>query len=85
MKTENRIAVNLIRYYQQQEALEANKEKYTGIALALLNSKYTYEITKLRILLNEKNPKRLQEIDSKRANEITVTKGIEYISSKPFK
>ncbi|SOS48418.1 hypothetical protein [Tenacibaculum dicentrarchi] len=85
MKTENRIAVELIRYYQQQEALTANKEEYTSFALAILNSKYTYEIIRLRILLNEKNPKRLQEIDTKRANEITVTKGIEHVSNKPIR
>ncbi|ALU74322.1 hypothetical protein AUW17_05270 [Tenacibaculum dicentrarchi] len=85
MKIENRIAVDLIRYYQQQEALIANKKEYTGVAFALLNCKYTYEIERLRILLNEKNPKRLQEIDTKRANEITVTKGIEHVSNKPIR
>ncbi|WP_233898328.1 hypothetical protein [Tenacibaculum piscium] len=83
--SENRIAVELIKYYQQQEALKANKKEYTNTSFAILNSKYTLEIMRLRILLDEKNPKRLQEIDTKSANEITVTEGIEYVSGKQIK
>lgn len=80
-KSENQLAVELIRYYQQKEALTTQKEDYKklnnlfGFNNTMLH--YNETIVKLRKLLNESNPKRLEEIDIKRANDCTVTGAVE--------
>lgn len=80
-KSTNQIQAELIRYYQQKDALTPQKESYLqlnnveGYNITMLH--YEETITTLRNQLKKRNPFRLQEIDTKRANDITVKGAIE--------
>lgn len=70
----NKLSVELIRYYQQREALEIEKQKG-----AISNSTYDttvkfydYKINSLRKQIDERDPEKLRKIDANRANDLTV-------------
>lgn len=72
-KTENQIAVELIKYYQQEQALrEATEWDNNPEGKENTLNFYKGKIETLRKKLNEISPKRLQEIDTQRANDCTV-------------
>jgi hypothetical protein len=80
MKSENILAVELLRYYQQKETLKLQEKEYNNPkGFVNLMQFYTEKINSLRTQLDENYPKRLQEIDTrlseadtKRAINITV-------------
>ena len=80
-KSENRITVEIIRYYQQLEALKPKKQEYINLKNAegytSLLRFYHEKIQTLRKQLDEINPDRLQEIDTQRANDCTIKGDIE--------
>lgn len=72
-KSENQIIVELIRYYQQKDALKKQEETYNNpISYVQLMNFYDENIVTYRKQLNEINPEKLTEIDTQRANDITV-------------
>lgn len=74
IQSENSIAAELIRYYQQKEALQIGlKTEFTKAQRTETLVFYNWKIKSLRKQLNEINPARLQEIDTQRANDCTVT------------
>jgi hypothetical protein len=90
MKSENILAVELLRYYQQERVLIRQKTSYQKLSsLIAYNTTmqfYLHQIKSLRAQLHENYPNRLHEIDSKlaeidtkRANDFTVNEP-EFIS-----
>jgi hypothetical protein len=79
--TENRVAVELIRYYQQKDKLKEQEKDYNNpISFVNLMTFYNEKIKSLKKQLYELNPKRLQAIERQRANDITVN-GAEQIQA----
>jgi hypothetical protein len=70
---EDQIADELTQYYSQKKALENNLSLgFTENGKESTLTFYKEKINALRSKLNEINPKRLQEIDSERANDCTI-------------
>lgn len=65
MKSENMLSVELLRYYQQKNALKLQEEEYNNpISFVRLMQFYNEKINSLRKQLHEKAPSKLQEIDA---------------------
>ena len=78
-KSENQIAVELIRYYQQKQALKAQEKTYNNPrSFVNLMGFYNEKINSLRTQLNGLNKERLQEIDTQRSNDCTVKGAVEF-------
>jgi hypothetical protein len=72
-RTENQLAVELIRYYQQKKALKLKKDSYNNTKQYLLLMRfYDEKIKEFRRQLQIRNPERLQEIDAKADNVPTT-------------
>lgn len=84
VKSENRISVELIRYYQQKDALLTQKSEYEDLnnitAYKNLLSFYSEKIETLKKQLYEINPEKLKKIEQQRANDCTVN-GAEIIAN----
>lgn len=72
----NKLFTELIRYYQQLEALLI-ADDWSADTKENTKAFYTEKIESLRKQCHEANPKRLAEIDTRRENNCTVNEAIQ--------
>lgn len=84
-RSENIVAAELIRYFQQKDALLSNKiDEINPKSKADTLEFYDYKINELKKQLHEINPERLAKIEQQRINDTTVV-GAEIIDSRSNK
>lgn len=70
--SENRVALELIRYYQQKNALKANtKDAFNETSKEQTLAFYDFKINSLKKKLHEINPERLQAIEQQAKNDLS--------------
>lgn len=69
--SENQLFTELIRYYQQLDALIISKD-WESDTKANTKTFYLEKIDELRIRCHEANPKRLAELVTRRANDCPI-------------
>lgn len=74
----------LQKVYDQKEALLKMKDspEYKEDQYNRLMNYYDYKIPELRIRIEKQDTEALAKFDADRANEVTITEGIEYLSSE---